>query len=137
MLRADSLFLSFFLFLLVASITAVPFCSGQNVRVPVPAGIAQSQDLHAGVARPNAAANGLGEMPAAPTDDVQRQQAIAADRQRQIEIRRDTDKMLALMVELKDELQKADHVLSLDAVKKAEQIEKLAHSVKSKMKSSF
>ncbi len=63
---------------------------------------------------------------------------IAANSQRQVEIRRDTDKMLQLTAELKDYLQKAQHgVMSIDAVRKAEQIEKLAHSVKSKMKQSY
>jgi hypothetical protein len=58
--------------------------------------------------------------------------------QRQAEIRRDTDKMLQLTAELKDYLQKDQRgVMSIDAIKKAEQIEKLARGVKSKMKLSF
>jgi hypothetical protein len=118
------------LFLLVVSLTVIQFCSAQNV--PVPAGTPQSQ-----VGRPNPTANGLGPMPGAPDVDVLRQQMISANLQRQNEIRRDTEKMLQLTEELKDELQKADHVLSVDAIKKAEQIEKLAHSVRSKMKASF
>jgi cell division protein FtsX len=77
-------------------------------------------------------------MPGVPaTDDVQKQQAIAANLQRQMEIRRDTEKMLQLTAELRDDLQNANHVLSVEAIRKAEQIEKLAHSVKSKMKASF
>lgn len=71
-------------------------------------------------------------------DDVQRQQALAAAAQRQIEIRRDTDKMLQLTQELKEYLAKTEHgVMSIDAIKKAEQIEKLAKNVKSKIKQSF
>lgn len=72
-------------------------------------------------------------------DDVQKQQAIAANEQRRIEIRRDTEKMAELTQELKDYLEKSEQgsVVSVDAIKKAEQIEKLAHSVKSKMKQSF
>ena len=57
---------------------------------------------------------------------------------RQQEIRRDTEKMAELTQELKEYLLKSDQtVMSLDAIKKAEQIEKLAHGVKSKMKQSF
>jgi hypothetical protein len=71
-------------------------------------------------------------------DDVQQKQAEAANAQRQIEIRRDTDKMFELTQELKDYLQNSNQgVMSVDAIKKAEQIEKLAHSVKSKMKQAF
>jgi len=63
---------------------------------------------------------------------------MAANLQRQVEIRRDADKMRELSAELNDYLQKADRgVMSVDAIKKAEQIEKLAHGVKSKMKLSF
>jgi len=70
--------------------------------------------------------------------DAQKQQAIAANEQRQQEIRRDTDKMAELTQELKDDLQKPGQgVISVDAIKKAEQIEKLAHSVKSRLKQSF
>jgi hypothetical protein len=46
--------------------------------------------------------------------------------------------MFQLTTELRDYLEKSDQgVMSMDALKKAEQIEKLAHGVKSKMKQSF
>jgi TolA-binding protein len=81
---------------------------------------------------------GTGSVPVTNGDDAQRQLAIAANQQRQLEIRRDTEKMAELTQELKDYLEKTDQgVMSVDAIKKAEQIEKLAHSVKSKMKQSF
>lgn len=81
---------------------------------------------------------GTGSPPVATGDDAQRQQAIAANEQRQVEIRRDTEKIAELTEELKEYLAKTDQgVMSVDAIKKAEQIEKLAHSVKSKMKQSF
>lgn len=81
---------------------------------------------------------GTGAPPVTSSEDVQRQQAIAANEQRQVEIRRDTDKMAELTQELKEYLAKTDPgVMSVDAIKKAEQIEKLARSVKSKMKQSF
>ncbi len=79
-----------------------------------------------------------GNVPTTSGDEIQKQQAQAANLQRQIEIKRDTEKMFQLTSELKDDLEKASPgVMSVDALKKAEQIEKLAHSVKSKMKQSF
>lgn len=68
----------------------------------------------------------------------QRQQVMAANLQRQIEIRRDTEKMLQLTQQLQEDLLKSgSSVMSVDALKKAQEIEKLAKSVKSKMKQSF
>lgn len=81
---------------------------------------------------------GIGSPPVTNGDDAQRQLAVTANAQRQIEIRRDTEKMAALTQELKEYLAKSDQgVMSVDAIKKAEQIEKLARSVKSKMKQAF
>jgi hypothetical protein len=55
------------------------------------------------------------------------------DRQKQI--KRDTDKLLQLATELKDYVDKSnENVLSLDVIKKADEIEKYAHSVKERMK---
>ncbi|MDP9052635.1 MAG: hypothetical protein M3O31_18230 [Acidobacteriota bacterium] len=55
------------------------------------------------------------------------------DRQKQLVL--DTQKLLALAAELKEEVDKSNKdTLSLDVVRKAEEIEKLAHSVKEKMK---
>jgi len=54
---------------------------------------------------------------------------------RQQEIKVDTDKLLELATELKQYVDKSnENLLSMDVIKKAEQIEKLAHSVKEKMK---
>ena len=135
MLRATSL-----AFVLVASLSTVrAFVSAgcphpHPSRRPASTGSAYSRSL-----RPLFHGTGTGRTPGSPEgNDIQRQQAIAANAQRQVEIRRDTDKMLQLTAELKDYLQKAEHgVMSVDAIKKAEQIEKLAHGVKSKMKQSF
>jgi hypothetical protein len=74
-------------------------------------------------------------VPVVPGDDEQKQVAKAAAEQRQLAIRRDSEKMLQLTTELNTYLQKNDqNTLSIDAIKKAEQIEKLARSVKSKLK---
>jgi hypothetical protein len=62
--------------------------------------------------------------------------------QRRKEMTSDTEKLLALANQLKAEADKAStgnaskDVLSMDAVRQAEQIEKLAHSVREKMRSS-
>lgn len=51
---------------------------------------------------------------------------------------RDMEKMAELTQELKQYLAtSAQGIMSLDAIRKAEQVEKLAHSVKSKMKQTF
>jgi hypothetical protein len=55
--------------------------------------------------------------------------------QRQEQLVRDTDKLLALATQLKTYVDKTDkNTLSVDVVKKAEEIEKLAKSVKDKMR---
>ncbi len=56
---------------------------------------------------------------------------------RQEEIKKDTDKLLDLATQLKQYVDKTNEdIISLDVIKKAEQIEKLAKSVKEKMKGS-
>lgn len=71
-------------------------------------------------------------------DDAQHQLMIAASAQRQVEMKRDSEKMAQLTQELNTYLQKTGtSVLSVDMMKKAKQIEKLAKSVRSKMKQPF
>lgn len=54
---------------------------------------------------------------------------------RQQEIKKDTDQLLELATELKQYVDKTnENIISLDVIKKAEQIEKLAKTVKDKMK---
>ncbi|HLM83371.1 MAG TPA: hypothetical protein VK302_22420 [Terriglobales bacterium] len=61
--------------------------------------------------------------------------AKKAAKERIAALKTDTDKLLKLSVELKQYVDKSDeNVLSLDVVKKADEIEKLAKSVKEKMK---
>jgi hypothetical protein len=58
-----------------------------------------------------------------------------AAKERVAALKNDTDKLLKLSTELKSYVDKSDeNVLSLAVVKKAEEIEKLAKSVKEKMK---
>ena len=96
-------------------------CKAQQIHLPP--SVSQSQ--------------GMGSPPVTPNDPVQRQQAAAANAQRQVDIRRDMDKMAELTQELKDYLAKNDQTMSVDAIKKVEQIEKLAKSMKGKMKQSY
>jgi|SRR5450432_121971 len=58
-----------------------------------------------------------------------------ANEERFRKIREDTEKLVQLSNELKEYVGKAnEHTLSLDVIKKAEEIERLAKSVKDKMK---
>ncbi len=61
--------------------------------------------------------------------------AKKANLDRQAALKNDTDKLVKLAGELKDYVDKSnENVLSLEVLKKAEEIEKLAHNVKEKMK---
>ena len=58
-----------------------------------------------------------------------------AAKERVAALKSDTDRLLKLSVELKKYVDKSDeNILSLEVIKKAEEIEKLARSVKDKMK---
>jgi biopolymer transport protein ExbD len=110
------------LILVAVMLAAISTVSAQQIHLP-PA-VSQSQ--------------GMGNVPVRSNDDTQRKQAMAVNLQRQAEMKRDGEKLAQLTQELNDYLQnKGEGVISVDALKKAEQIEKLAHSVKSKMKQSF
>ena len=59
----------------------------------------------------------------------------AANKKRQQDIRDDTEKLLQLATELKAAVDKSDeNMLSLEVVRKADEVEKLARKVKEKMK---
>lgn len=66
---------------------------------------------------------------------IQKDMEKKANEQRQAELKRDTERLLKLTTELKEYVDKSnENVLSLDVIKKAEEIEKLAHSVRTKMR---
>jgi hypothetical protein len=66
---------------------------------------------------------------------MEREMAKKANQERQVSLKKDTDKLLKLATELKESVDKTnENTLSMDVIKKAEEIEKLAHSVKDKMK---
>lgn len=55
--------------------------------------------------------------------------------ERQKQLVADTDKLLALTTALKEQVNESNkNILSIDMIKKADEIEKLAHSVKERMK---
>jgi hypothetical protein len=68
---------------------------------------------------------------------LQQERAMARERNkaRQAALKKDTDRLLELATQLKDYVDKTDeNMLSLDVIRKAEEIEKLSKSVKDKMK---
>jgi hypothetical protein len=86
---------------------------------------------------------GLGPGPGFPPNDrqdeqrarVEKEMAKKANRERHAQLQRDTDNLLKLANELKQSVDNSnENTLSLEVVKKADEIEKLAHSVKEKMK---
>ena len=108
--------------ILLALLAAANLGSTQQIHLP-PA-VSQSQTMD--------------KPPVTSGNSVQQQQAKAAYLQRQLEIKRDTEKMFQLTAELKQSLETSgQNVMSVDDLKKVEQIEKLAHGVKSKMKQSL
>jgi hypothetical protein len=65
----------------------------------------------------------------------EKEMAKKANQERQVQLRRDTERLYQLSTELKQYVDKSsENTLSLDVIKKADEIEKLAHSVKEKMK---
>jgi gas vesicle protein len=72
------------------------------------------------------------------TREMRERMAREANAKRQQDIRDDTAKLLQLATELKAAVEKSnEHVLSLDVVRKADEVEKLAKKVKEKMKDSI
>jgi len=81
-----------------------------------------------------------GDIPSFPAEDeahirMQHDMEKKAAKERVVALKNDTEKLLKLSTELKAYVDKSDeNVLSLDVIKKAEEIEKLAKSVKDKMR---
>lgn len=69
--------------------------------------------------------------------EMQERMARDANKKRQQDIREETDKLFQLATELKAAVDKSnENLLSLDVVRKADEVEKLAKKVKEKMKES-
>ena len=78
--------------------------------------------------------------PHATPDEVRRdnERMKAMNKDRAARIKRDTDKLLELSTELKQYVDKTnENVMSVDVIKKADEIEKLAKSIREKMKEDY
>lgn len=65
----------------------------------------------------------------------EREQARARNKERQEKLKADTEKLLQLATELKQYVDKTnENILSIEVIKKTDEIEKLAKSVREKMK---
>jgi hypothetical protein len=89
----------------------------------------QQQQGHPGVGLPS-----LG--PSDPmSPQMEEQQVRSRNNDRQKHLVADTEKLLALATQLKQDVDKTNKdVMSVDVIKRADEIEKLAHSVKERMK---
>jgi hypothetical protein len=66
---------------------------------------------------------------------MEKDMAKKANQERQAQLKRDTDQLFKLATDLKEEVDKSnENLLSLEVIKKAEEIERLAHDIKDKMK---
>ena len=69
--------------------------------------------------------------------EAQHKMATQANKDRQASLKKDTDQLYKLANELKTSVDKSsEYTLSLEVIRKAEEIEKLAKNVKDKMKAS-
>lgn len=69
---------------------------------------------------------------------MQREQMKALNKQRQEELKKEMLKLHSLATELKDAVEKTDeNILSVQVVRKTEEIEKLAKSIRKKMKEAY
>jgi len=67
--------------------------------------------------------------------DMEDRQLKLANKKRQEDIQKDTQKLFVLASELKEAVDKSnENMLSLDVIRKAEEVEKLAKKVKDKMR---
>lgn len=97
-------------------------CAAQATQHPTP--VSPRDDANPSISDPD-------EMRAHITSEM----AKKAAKERVAALKTDTDKLLKLSVELKSFVDKSDeNVLSVDVIRKAEEIEKLAKSVRDKMK---
>jgi len=72
---------------------------------------------------------------ASSKSEMESRRVTALNKERQEQLKRDADRLLQLATELKLSVDKSsEHTLSLDVMKKTEEIERLARSVRSKMK---
>ena len=116
---------------MILSLTQFAIPANSQLRA-VPANVKQIQKI---AAEREATNNALSSDP----NQLLQQELIAravADRQSQLRL--DTEKLVALTAELKQHVDKAGaNILSLDVIKKAQEIQKLAKSVQDKMRNAY
>jgi hypothetical protein len=68
----------------------------------------------------------------------ERDRVRALNKERQEKLKQDTDKLMQLATELKQYVDKTnENILSIEVVKKTDEIEKLAKSIREKMKTAY
>jgi hypothetical protein len=79
--------------------------------------------------------NGGAQQQDQATVELQRKQMESRNKERQSSLKKDTEQLLQLATQLKQSVDKTnEHVLSLDVIKKTEAVEKLAKSIREKMR---
>jgi uncharacterized protein YlxW (UPF0749 family) len=105
--------------ILVSAIAIVFFCGGTFLATSAPAATTTQFESRQDPAQ----------------KEMQERMMREANKKRQQDIREDTDKLFQLATELKAAVDKTnENLLSLDVVRKADEVEKLAKKVKEKMK---
>ena len=105
--------------------------------LPSSAGLLSQQQPTVPPVRTPGAPPGQENEPSVPPE-MQKEMEKKANEQRHADLKRDTERLLKLSTELKDYVDKTnENVLSLDVIKKADEIEKLARSVKTKMRGTY
>ena len=116
---------------LILSLTLFAIPASSQLRA-VPANLEQIQKIAADREATNHA------LSSDPHQLLQQELIARAVRDRQSELRLDTEKLVALTAELKRHVDRAGaNILSLDVIKKAQEIQKLAKSVQDKMRNAY
>jgi ribosomal protein L9 len=109
-------------------------CAAQNQPASSAAPATQYLELQKMSARIEAGNEGS----AAMQSRFEQQQIAYAVAERHAQLQRDTEKLMALTAELKQHVDKAGrNFLSMEVIKKAQEIQKLAKSVQDKMKNAY
>jgi len=116
---------------LILSLTQFAIPANSQLRA-VPANLAQIQKIAADREATNNASS------SDPHQLLQQELIARAVADRQSQLRLDTEKLVALTAELKQHVDKAGaNILSMDVIKKAQEIQKLAKSVQDKMRNAY
>lgn len=120
--------LKYFLSLLVCAT-----CAAQSSRSSQPAlSLAEAQKSAANVEATH------DRTPDDAMDRLRQQQVANVIQERHTQLQSDAEKLVALTAELKQHVDKAGtNILSMDVIKKAQEIQKLAKSVQDKMKNAY